>query len=141
MKHVKLIGRAVFTVIALTGFSGVSYAAAFQPVIDEFWITKNGSQIFRDSFDDGVPPQSGPDGANTYIVGASDGGFAGGESGGKLTMTPSLGTRTLITGSTADTFTGAIRQRSIDPASGDFLGFTDSFTIGVMSIGLCFCSI
>ena len=49
--------------------------------------------------------------------------------GGKLTMTPALGSQTQITGSTADTFTGARRLRSTNPASSAFLGEGDSFEI------------
>jgi len=107
-------------------------AMPFNPVIDEFWVVKNGVENFRDSFNDGAVPASGPEdgittSGNTYSV-AGGGGFTG-EAGGKLTMTPALGTPTLITGSTADTFTGARRLRSTNPASSAHLGFGDSFEI------------
>lgn len=109
--------------------TGTSHAAVFQPVIDEFWIVKNGNEIFRDSFDDGIAPPSGPDGPTTYAVNAADGGLSGGEAAGRLTMTPSLGSPTLITGVTADTFTGAVRAQSINPANSNFLGVNDAFSI------------
>ena len=104
-------------------------AAVFQPVIDEFWIVKNGNEIFRDSFDDGVAPPSGPDGATTYATGGSDAAFTGGEAGGKLTITPSLGTPAAITGSVADTVGSAVRRFSTNPLSSNFLGYGDSFAI------------
>jgi hypothetical protein len=44
-------------------------------------------------------------------------------------MTPSLGSPTLITGSTADTFVGARRLRSTNSGSSAHLGFGDSFEI------------
>lgn len=106
-------------------------AEVFQPVIDAFRIYKNGDTIFRDSFDDGIAPPDGPNGSETYITGAAGPAFTGGEAGGALTITPSLGTPAAITTSTstANTFAGAIRRFSTNPASGQFLGFSDSFSI------------
>lgn len=122
--------RCVFLLsILILSVTGTSHATVFQPVIDEFWIVKNGTEIFRDSFDDGMAPPSGPDGAMTYNMNAGDGGLVGGEGGGSLTMTPSLGNPSAITGVTADTFTGAIRRASINATSSNFLGVDDAFSI------------
>ena len=101
---------AVVGTSAMLQLGGPASAAPFTPVIDEFWIVRNGTEIFRDSFSDGIVPASGPDGATTYFT-AAQAGLAGmtSETGGKLTITPSLGAPTLITGTTADTFTGGTR--------------------------------
>src|SRR4051812_42232882 len=90
--------RSTFVVagfIACAAVAGTAHAVPFQSVIDEFWIVKNGGEIFRDSFSDGLLPTTGPDGASTYSVAGSAGMTS--ESGGKLTMTPSLGTGSVIT--------------------------------------------
>lgn len=120
----------VAAALAVIGLSSAAHATPFQPAIDEFWIVKNGNEIFRDSFSDGVLPPSGPDGATTYstLPQAGLGGMTS-ESGGRLTMTPSLGAPTLITGSFADTFTGGLRLASTNPASPNYLGLSDSFEI------------
>jgi hypothetical protein len=131
MKSIKSL--ALISALAISPMlSASAVAMPFTPVIDEFWTVKNGVENYRDSFSDGVLPPSGPDdgittSGNTYTVQGS-GGFTS-EVGGKLTMTPALGTPTLITGSTADTFVGARRQRSTNPVSSAFLGFGDSFEI------------
>lgn len=90
-------------------------AMPFAPVLDEFWIVKNGLEIFRDSFNDGVLPPDGPDGSATYGP-ASGGGHAGftNEAGGKLTITPSLGDPTVI-GGDPHTVTRAVRTQSVGP--------------------------
>jgi hypothetical protein len=116
---------------------GQAAATPFAPVIDEFWIVKgdNGgtpTETFRDSFNDGNVPLSGPqDGANgnpdTY-VGSGLAGFTN-ESGGKLTMTPSLGETVLIDGYLADTFTGATKLRSTLSGNLNSLELADSFEI------------
>jgi hypothetical protein len=104
-------------------------AADFKPVIDEFWIVKDGAEIFRDSFNDGVLPPSGPDGATTYSVVGGAG--MTGESGGKLTMTPAVGEPAVITTTAADVVTGALRNLTTDPMANslDFLGQASSFEI------------
>ena len=112
-------------------------AMPFAPVLDEFWIVKGASggppvETFRDSFTDGAVPLSGPQdgfGGNpdTY-VGSGIAGFTG-ESGGKLTMTPELGDPTLVTGYTADTFTGATKLRSTGTGNVNSLELADSFEI------------
>ncbi len=101
---------AVVGTSALFCLEGPASATPFTPVIDEFWIVRNGSEIFRDSFNDGLLPPTGPDGASTYFS-SVQAGLAGmtSETGGKLTITPALGAPTLITGVTADTFTGGTR--------------------------------
>ena len=121
---------AIATLTVVSGISAGASAAPFTPVMDEFFIVKNSSEIFRDSFSDGILPPSGPDGPNTYSNSPQAGlGGMTSESGGKLTMTPALGSPTLIVGGLADTFTGGLRLRSTSPASGDFLGQSDSFEI------------
>lgn len=118
---------AFVSVLALgSGFATRAAAVPFTPVIDEFWIVKNDTEIFRDSFDDGVLPPDGPDGSATYGP-ASGGGHAGftSEAGGKLTITPSLGDPTLIAGD-PHTVTRAARTRSVGP-SPDTLGPGASF--------------
>lgn len=109
MSHFK--STALVSAIAILPFLSMSASATpFQPVMDEFWIVKNGTELFRDSFNGGGLPPSGPDGATTYFSGAQAGlGGMTGETGGKLTMTPALGSQTLITGFFADTFTGGTR--------------------------------
>lgn len=106
--------------------------ASFMPVMDEFWVVKNGNEIFRDPFDDGALPPSGPDDAitssgDTYTVNGAGGMTS--ESGGKLTMTPSLGAPSLISGINVELFTGTIRILSTNPANPNFLGQSDSFEI------------
>ncbi len=121
---------AVVGTSAIIGLGASASAAPFTPVIDEFWIVKNSTEIFRDSFNDGIVPVSGPDGAATYVNSPTSGiaGFTS-ESGGKLTMTPSLGTPTLVTGTTADTFTGGLRAFSTNPAAPGGFAFTDDIEI------------
>lgn len=132
----------LYAIIAAIGFSPIvanqASAALFMPVLDEFWIMKgdNGGpsvETFRDSFNDGVLPPSGPqDGApagnpDTYIA-IGSGGLTS-ETGGKLTMTPALGTTTLITGTFADTITGGRKLRSTGNGFTNSLEFADSFSI------------
>ncbi len=129
MKHLKAI--TLISALAFTSMLSAQVAAMpFNPVMDEFWIVKNGSELFRDSFSDGLLPPNGPDGAATYSNSpqAGTGGFTG-ESNGKLTMTPALGAQTLITGTVADTFTGGLRLASTNPASSNGLAITDDIEI------------
>jgi hypothetical protein len=111
--------------------SAAALAGPFTSAIDEFWITKDGTEIFRDSFADGKLPPSGPDdgkpNANTYIV-TGAGGFTS-ESGGKLTMTPALGAPIGISGVYAEYGTAALRQLATIPANPNFLGQDSSFEI------------
>ena len=102
-------------------------APAFTPVVDEFWIIKDGAQIFRDSFNDGVPPPSGPDGPATYATGVAAG-FVG-ESGGKLTLRPGVGDPVLITNTAADVTTSMVRILTSNPLDPNFLGQASSFEI------------
>ena len=67
---------AVVGTSAMLQLGGPASAAPFTPVIDEFWIVRNGTEIFRDSFSDGIVPASGPDGATTYFT-AAQAGLAG----------------------------------------------------------------
>jgi hypothetical protein len=113
-----------------------AHAAPFAPVIDEFWIIKGDAvrslTIFRDSFNDGVVPPSGPDGAATYGV-FGPGGMTSETSGtpaiGELTMTPSLGDTVLISSGFADMATVATRLLSPNSANDNFLGQASSFEI------------
>jgi len=102
-------------------------AVSFTASLDEFWIVKNSSEIFRDSFDDGSLPPDGPDGTDTYSV-SGPGGMTS-EAAGKLTMTPSLGQPALITTTFADVVTAGLRTRSTNPINANFLGVTDAFAI------------
>jgi hypothetical protein len=108
-----------------------AFAAPFSPVIDEFWIVKNGNEIFRDSFGDGVPPPAGPDGAATYGVFGPGG--IGTETNGRLTLTPSLGDPVVITTTFADVTTTATRLLSTNTNNAtnaaNFLGEADAFAI------------
>lgn len=125
-----LIGMGIGALIAST--SGFAFALPFTPIMDEFWIMKGSAaaapaEIFRDSFGDGVVPPSGPDGAATYF----GGGIAGmtSESGGSLTMTPSLGAPTGLVGTFAEHSTVANRSLAANPANPNFLGVASAFSI------------
>jgi hypothetical protein len=118
---------ALAIVLSALQLSSAASAAPFQPVLDEFWIVKNGSEIFRDSFSGGGLPPSGPDGPTTYSVFGAGGMTS--ESGGRLTMTPSLGDPVAITTTFADTFTGGLRTSSTNSSSPNFLGIGSSFSI------------
>ena len=97
------------------------------PLLDEFWIIKDSTEIFRDSFTDNIPSPSGPDGAATYSV-FGPGGITS-KSAGKLTMTPSLGDPTVITTTYADLSTNNIRLLGTNPNNPNFLGFDNSFEL------------
>ena len=103
-----------------------TFATPFTPILDEFWIVKDSSEIFRDSFDNSVLPPSGPDGPDTYSMHGA-GGMTG-ESGGRLTMTPSLGEPVVITTTYADLATSGLRMLSTSDDD-NFLGFGSSFEI------------
>lgn len=106
----------------------------FTSTIDEFWVVKNGLEIFRDSFADGVLPPDGPDGDSTYGVRGQDGMTR--ESGGKLTMTPSLGEVVLITTTYADVATSGVRRLATNSANANFLGQNSAFEIhGLYDLG------
>jgi len=114
----------------LTSTAGSAFAIPFTPVLDEFWIIKNGVEIFRDGFGNGILPPDGPDGSSTYssVAGAGLGGMTS-EAGGKLTMTPALGAPTLITGVFADTFTSGLRRNTTNSSGPDSLLLGDSFEV------------
>lgn len=120
-------------VSALLTCGAVSVAAApFTPTIDEFWILKGAAgapltEIFRDSFNDGVAPPSGPDGPTTYGVFGPAGITS--EAAGRLTMTPSLGDPVVITTTYADLSTSAVRLLATNPANANFLGQESAFEI------------
>jgi len=128
--------------VALLALCGTVGASLFQPVLDEFWIVKDSTEIFRDSFDGGGPPPSGPDDGwvnpvtlevnpTTYSV-FGLGGIAS-ETGGKLTLTPSLGAPTVVTTTFADLATDGVRLLSTNTnnsiTESNFLGIDSSFSI------------
>lgn len=113
--------------ILIATIAGSAFAIPFTPVIDEFWIVKNATEIFHDSFADGTPPPSGPDGDNTYLTIGNDGITA--EAGGKLTMTPSLGDKVFITATLADVTTAAMRRLTTNTANPNILDQASSFEI------------
>lgn len=125
-----LVAMSIGTLIAST--AGLAFAVPFTPILDEFWIVKSTAaagptEIFRDSFGDGIVPPSGPDGATTYFgVGHT---AMTGESGGKLTMTPSHGALIGISGTFADYSTTASRLLATNPANPNFLGQDSAFSI------------
>lgn len=121
-----------FVVAAFLFVSTSAQALPFQPTLDEFWIIKNGSESFRDSFSDGKVPPSGPqDGINsnpdTYNVHGPNGMTS--ESGGRLKMTPSLGEEPAIASSNADVSTGAIKLRSTNDNNANSLMQSDAFAV------------
>lgn len=66
-----LIVTAIGIVISST--TGAALAVPCAPVLDECWIKKSTATaaptgIFRDSFNNGITPPSGRDGANTYLM-------------------------------------------------------------------------
>lgn len=123
-----LVSMGIGMLIAST--AGFAYAVPFTPVLDEFWINKDGAQIFRDSFNDGILPPSGPDGTTTYVVvGASGMTSETFGSPGKLTMTPSLGENVLITTTYADVATAGLRRLATSPANDNILDQANSFEI------------
>ena len=119
--------KGIATGILLSLTAGWVSAGPFTPVLDEFWIIKSGSQIFRDSFNTGVLPPEGPDGAATYGL-FGQGGMTS-ESTGKLTMTPSLGDSVLITTTYADVSTSGVRRLTTDSSNPNFLGQASAFEI------------
>ena len=127
-----MTARRTLVALALGLFAAPALAVPFTSTIDEFWITKSSAgalptEIFRDSFNDGVPPPSGPDGTDTYVT-LGVGGM-GPEVGGKLTMTPSLGDKVLLTPTLADTTTAGLRRVATNPNNPNVLDEANSFEI------------
>lgn len=116
---------AVLLFLSLT--TGQAVAVPFTPVLDEFWVVKDATEIFRDSFNNGVTPPSGPDGNNTYSV-YGPGGITS-ETSGKFTMTPSLGQPISVTTTYADLSTSGMRLFATSDTNSNFLGFDSSFEI------------
>jgi len=131
LRTLAVMGVSFLSILA----TEAALAIPLTPVIDEFWIVKTtaagATTEFRDSFNDGTLPPSGPDDSlsnpTTYVLSGA-GGFTS-ESGGKLTMTPSLGALTGISGTSSDYSTVAVRQLSTNPANSSFLGQNSSFEI------------
>ena len=131
--RISVVGSAALLAASLLAIGPRPAAASgFNPVLDEFWIDKNGSELFRDSFTDGNPPPSGPDdglgsppATDTYF-GGGFGGFS--ESGGKLTIDPSLGSPCVPVTSCGG-ISDAIRRFGGTTTSPNALQFADSFEI------------
>jgi hypothetical protein len=124
----KLAAAAVGFLITLT--AGSAFATLFTPVLDEFWIMKGSAgmpstEMFRDSFNNNIPPPSGPDGSATYSLYGPAG--ITGEAGGKLTMTPSFGDPTVITTTYADVDVTGLRLLATNSNNPNFLGQASSF--------------
>jgi len=120
-----LVAMGIGMLIATT--AGSALAIPFTPVLDEFWIVKNSAEIFRDSFNDGVLPPSGPDGATTYSVRGTDGLTS--EVGGKLTLTPALGVPVVLTQAYPDTVIEGVRNLSTNSENPNFLGQASAFSM------------
>lgn len=119
---------AVLAVSGLCTAVAPAAQAAFVPVIDEFWIVRNGTEIFRDSFDNGILPPDEMTGPNpTYGI-RGDAGFVS-ETGGKLTIDPSLGDGVLLGIGHAELATVATRLTGRNPAAPDHLGFAQEFSV------------
>jgi hypothetical protein len=73
--------------VVCLGITSVARAATLV-LIDEFTITKNGTTVFQDTFDNGVPPPDTGGNTQSYNV---IGGPLGPESGGKLTLDAASG--------------------------------------------------
>jgi len=131
MKTTRILAVAVVAAL----ISGNANATPFQPVLDEFWITKNFVEIFRDSFDDGVVPASGPDGPSTYFVEGPVGmssETSGTPAQGKLTMDPILGIPVFNPVGNINIRTAARRLLSRNPNNANFLGVADSFSVNAL---------
>lgn len=121
-RKLAIVGTGIWLALA-----AASAHASFTPVMDEFWINKDGAPLFRDSFDGPGQPPAGPDGAATYSV-IGPAGFTG-ASGGKLTMTPLLGAPVTISGVFAEIGSSTVRVASTNPANANFLGQASAFSI------------
>ncbi len=82
-------------ITCLLGFLWSTTSYAIQVSIDSFSILQNGSTFLSDTFSDGIPPPSGPNGPNTYSVNSVNGTFpANAESGGFLQLNSANGVLT-----------------------------------------------
>lgn len=138
MTHKFTVGIGV-AVAALVFATSQSHATVFS--FDEFYIEKNGSEIFRDSFNQ-YPPASGPDDAGnssgvTYTV--FGGGFVTENVGnnGRLFVDSELGGLTSNPNGDARLFNRLRRQRSTNPASSAVLDEASSWSVStVLDLGL-----
>lgn len=123
--------KKALPVIAITLASGGAFAAEFY--LDEFSVTRNGTQVFQDTFSDGTAPPSAPNFFNG-VPGAYGvfGSFApGSESGGKLRLDTQAGAAACNAPCTADLFLNARLLTNADPnnaAVGLKSGFSFSAT-------------
>ena len=135
---IKGIATTVATLLLFVAqTNGAAQATVFS--LDEFFIEKGATtasrtEIFRDSFDDGILPPSGPDGAATYNVRGA-GFFAENTGGnGRLSIDSSLATP----GFSGTALFGRIRRlSSTTPGDPDTLDATSSWaTHGVFDLGV-----
>jgi len=125
--------KKALPVIAITLASGGAFAADFY--LDEFSVTRNGTQIFQDTFSDGVAPPSAP----SFINGAPGaygvfGSFApGSESGGKLRLDTQAGAASCNAPCTPDLFLRARLQTNADPGN-PTAGLKSSFSFSATAL-------
>ena len=129
--------KLTISAIAAAAVLGATSANATVFSFDEFVINKNGGEIFRDSFNDGVLPPSGPDDGilgpgGTYFV--SGNGFISENAGGsgRLLVDSALGQ--LVTNSNGEDRlrNRARRLRSTNPASSAVLDQASSWSVNVI---------
>ncbi len=131
-----VIRRAGAVCVALLMLGSGAGATVFS--VDEFYIEKGATsasrtEIFRDSFNDGVLPPSGPDGSSTYIVNGS-GFLAEDPTGtGHLLMDSALAPASL----TGPNLFGRIRRAaSTVPGAADTLDEASSWAVhGLLDLG------
>ncbi len=127
MKHSlkTILAAAAGSIILSTGAQATVFS------FDEFFINKNGGEIFRDSFTDGSAPPTGPDdgvlgpGGTYSVTGA---GFS--EPGtGKLLADSALGVLTSNPNGDARLFNRIRRNRSTSPTSSAVLDAASDWTV------------
>ena len=75
-------------IVCLIAIFWATTSYAIMAYIDQFTITRDGTTVLNDTFTDGVPPPSGPAGADTYFLSQ---GTPGPESGGLLELNTANG--------------------------------------------------
>ncbi len=126
----KIFRAAAFIGVCLLTSVGGSLASVFS--VDEFFIEKGvttatRAEIFRDSFDDGILPPSGPDGGSTYNVRGN--GFIAENTGGngRLNIDTSLGDVSSV--NSASLFSRIRRLSSSNSSSPDALTAASSWAV------------
>lgn len=132
--------KLTVSAIAAAAVLGAGSANATVFSFDEFYIEKNGSEIFRDSFNDGVAPPSGPDDGipgigpgGTYNI-AGGGGIVSENAGsnGRLLVDSALGQLVSNPNGDARIRTRIRRNRSTNPASSAFLGQGSDWSVNAL---------